>query len=135
MKNALLTLLLEHKSPDSLCQPRLNPLREKDRMNAASARRSDSHPNAFLSSMMIHDSVLLTLRTPECDHLFRVGGQHPMVSANSHPKTKALTSMLSRCLPPTGLRGSTNAVCGTLPPFSLSKHSSRILSSLSMPDQ
>lgn len=53
----------------------------------------------------------------------------------SQPNTKALTSTLSRGLKPTGLLGSSNAECGTLPPFPLSKHSSSSLSSFTIPDQ
>jgi len=68
-----------------------------------------------------------------------VGILHEGINMNelviSHPNTRALTSTLSRGLAPTGLLESSNAECGTLPPFSLSKHSSSNLSLFSMPDQ
>ena len=53
----------------------------------------------------------------------------------SHPKTNALTSILSLPFAPTPLLGSTNAVCGTLPPFSLSQHCKSNLSSSPIPLQ
>jgi hypothetical protein len=58
------------------------------------------------------------------------------------PKTKALTSMLSRPGAPSGVLGSRNAVCGArpctlVPGFndSLSKHSRNNLSSFLMPER
>ncbi len=57
-------------------------------------------------------------RTTKMPRLLSLATHAPKQLATLYPNTKALTSMLSLGLAPSGLLGSTNAVCGTRAPFS-----------------
>jgi hypothetical protein len=57
-------------------------------------------------------------RTTKMLKLLSLASHAPKQLATLYPNTKALTSMLSLGLAPSGLLGSTNAVCGTRAPFS-----------------